>query len=117
MRWYYAQARLQAGQSPTMHTRDSRTYLHGCDSVTVGTGNDSKRLKGRLGQHYELKTEVLGPPAQDKQQVKGLNGITTWEVVGAEYGADPRHAELCIKEVDLEYANGVSSPGAKEEGR
>ena len=35
---------------------------------------------------------------------------------GIKYEADPRHAEIVIDEVGLEDAEGVGSPGTKEEG-
>ena len=40
-----------------------------------------------------------------------------WTDQGVKYEADPRHAELIIKDLVLEKAKGVSSPGTKEEGR
>ena len=69
-----------------------------------------------MGKHYELKTQFLGPDAQDEKQVKVLNRILTWTTQGISYEADPRHTEIAIDGLDFTSAKGVSSPGAKEEG-
>ena len=57
--------------------RGLRTYVHGDDFVTVGQGRDLKWSKDGLEKHYELKTQFLGPDAQDDKQVKILNRILT----------------------------------------
>ena len=36
---------------------------------------------------------------------------------GIKYEADRRHAELIIKELELDKNKGVTTPGTKEEGR
>ena len=96
--------------------RNLRTYIHGDDFVTSGSDGDLKWLKANLEKHYELKTEILGPDREDKKQVKILNRIVSWTDEGLTYEADPRHAEIVIKELDLTKAKGVCSPGTKDEG-
>ena len=71
-------------------------------------------MKKGLEQDYELKTEVLGPTAEDTKQVKVLNRIPTWTCI--EYEADPRHAGLVVKELKLTESKGVVRPGTKDEG-
>ena len=88
--------------------RQLRTYIHGDGFVTIGKEEDLAWLKQGLEKHYEIKTEVLGPSGNDKQQVKVLNRIITWTDTGIEYEADPRHVELILKELHLKDAKGDS---------
>jgi len=96
--------------------RSRRTYVHGDDYVTVGKDADLKWLRKKLEAKYEIKTQVLGPEKEDSQQVKILNRILTLTNKGVEYEADPRHAEIVIKELGLTDAKGVVTPGTKDEG-
>ena len=41
----------------------------------------------------------------------------SWGSKGVEYEADPRHAEIAIRELGLADARHVTTPGIKEEGR
>ena len=93
-----------------------RCYIHGDDFVTVGTDKELKWMKQELEKAYELKTQVLGPSKEDLQQVRALNRIMTWKSHGISYEADPRHAEIVIKELGLSDAKGVVTLGTKEEG-
>ena len=74
-------------------------------------------MKKELEKIYELKTHVLGPGENDEKQVKVLNRIVTWTDQGVQYEADPRHAEIVIKQLGLENAKGLITPGTKEEVR
>ena len=40
-----------------------------------------------------------------------------WTEQGIKYEADPRHAEIIIKDLNLDKAKSVTTPGTKEEGR
>ena len=73
-------------------------------------------MKHELEKSYEIKTQLLGPGKEDLQQVRVLNRILTWGPNGISYEADPRHAEIVIKELGLTEAKGVFTPGTKEEG-
>ena len=73
-------------------------------------------MKGEFEKAYEIKTQVLGPEKEDLQQVRVLNRILTWKSDGISYEADPRHAEIVVKELGLTEAKGVVTPGTKEEG-
>ena len=97
--------------------RNIRTYIHGDDFVSVASDDNLKWLKQQIERKYELKTQVLGPGKEDFQEVKVLNRILRWANSGVTYEADPRHAELIIKDLSLEKAKSVTTPGTKEEGR
>ncbi len=47
--------------------------------------------------------------------MKMLNRIVRYTEEGIEYEADPRHAELVVKMMKMEEANGVMTPGEKTE--
>ncbi len=47
--------------------------------------------------------------------MKMLNRIVRYVEEGIEYEADPRHAELVVKMMKMEEANGVMTPGEKTE--
>ena len=42
-----------------------------------------------------------------------MNKIVRWTPAGIELEADPRHAEIVIRELGLEQAKPVTTPGAK----
>lgn len=46
-----------------------------------------------------------------------LNRILTWGDKGVGYEADPRHAEITIRDLGFSVAKAVTTPGTKEEGR
>eukprot|EP00973_Karenia_brevis_P069165 9616190-Karenia_brevis.AAC.1 len=61
-----------------------------------------------LKQKYELRIEgCIGPEAQDDTEMTVLNRILRFnkEDGSVEYEAAPRHAELMIREMQLETAN------------
>lgn len=93
-----------------------KDYIHGDDYVSVGKPEDLQWMKVGLDRSYKLKTQTLGPAEEPLRQVNVLNRIISWTKEGIEYEADPRHAELVIKDLGLEDANGVVTPGPKDEG-
>ena len=46
-----------------------------------------------------------------------LNRIIRWTEAGLRIEADPRHVEILIKEMGLEEANSVNTPGVKDRER
>jgi hypothetical protein len=66
---------------------------------------------------YKLKVETLSGDIGDVQEVRILNKIVRWTPSGVELEADPRHAELVIKALELENAKPCKTPGIKEESR
>ena len=88
------------GKAPpcTFHQapRGLRTYVHGDVLVTVGKDRDPKWSKDGLEKHYALKTQSLGPDAQDEKQVDVLNRNLTWTTQGMSYEADWMTANCLI---------------------
>ena len=99
-------------------SRGIRTYVHGDDYVSIGMPEQLSWLKAQLEKRYIVKTQALGPGEENQQQIKILNWLVTWhEKDGIKYDADPRHVEIILKQLHLEDAKPVTTPGTKEEGR
>ena len=90
--------------------------MHGDDFTSTGREADLRWLDGELRKRLDIKTELLGPdPARHKQQVRVLNRVITWQEDGLIYEADQRHVEILIRELNLEHAKAVATPGTREE--
>ena len=74
-------------------------------------------MEKRLQEKYQIKTRWLGPKETHEQEVRIVNRIVSWTEAGITYEADPRHAELMIKESQLVDGKGVVTPGTHDEGR
>ena len=66
---------------------------------------------------YKLKTEIIGRGEGLSSEIRVLNKIVRMTDSGVELEADPRHAELVIKELGLEDAKAVNVPCAKEDSK
>ena len=55
----------------------------------------------------------LGDGAQDLRQARILNRVVTWEAWGIQYEPDPRHAEVLVRELDIQSKEKVATPGIK----
>ena len=92
--------------------------VHGDDYVSIGTASELKWMQQCLETKYQVKTQLLGPSEEHMKQIKIPNRVVTWESgKGLVYEADPRHVEIIIKQLELEQAKPVATPGTKEEGR
>ena len=99
-------------------SRGIRTYVHGDDYVSTGKPQDLKWMRAQLEGRYTVKTQTLGPGPDNQQQIKILNRMVTWsDEEGLTYEADPRHVEIRLKQLKMEDAKPVTTPGTKEEGR
>ena len=58
---------------------------------------------------------MLGPEKRHLQEVRVFNRVLTWTATGITYEADPRHAEIIIRELGLETCKPVTTPGARED--
>lgn len=57
----------------------------------------------------------LGPYPTDGKSIQILNRILTWTKRGLVYEPDQRHAELIVREVGVEDARALVTPGIKVE--
>ena len=85
--------------------------------MAVGPDQRLDNIKTTLSDKYKIKVEQLGHGKDQMAEIRILNKVVrmTWE--GIELEADPRHAELVIKELGLENARPFLVPGAKTESK
>ena len=58
---------------------------------------------------------MLGPDDSHEKELRVLNRVLTWTELGVVYEADQRHAEILVKELGLEAARSVTTPGCRED--
>ena len=92
---------------------DVMIMVHGDDFVAVGEPEFLKKTEASLREKYKIKTETLGLADGDVKEVKILNKIVRVTKDGVELEADPRHAELVIRELGLENCKPSKVPGVK----
>ena len=71
-------------------------------------------LKDTIHKSFEIKFDVLGPGAREKQEARILNRVVRWTRDGLEYEADQRHADAIVEEMGLKDARAVHTPGVSE---
>ena len=92
--------------------------VHGDDFTVTGPDKDLKWFQEQMSAKYEVKTAFLGPDCGQEKEIRVLNRTLRWTDTGIEYEADQRHAELIVREMAMETAKPVSTPGltdSKEE--
>lgn len=98
--------------------RGIRTIVHGDDYVSTGKQEHLTWMQQQFEKKYTVKTRTLGPGKDHVKQINILNRIGTWDNTnGIRYEADPRHAEIILKQLQLEEAKIASSPRTKDAGR
>ena len=97
--------------------RGIKALVHGDDYVAVGEPEGLRWMKTEVGKRFEIKTKVFGPDKAkgEQSEVSMLGRILEWHRDGVTYEADPRHAEKIVRELGLEHAKGLSTPGVKPE--
>ena len=97
--------------------RNLKVVVHGDDFFSNGSVKELWQLDQDLKKHFEMKTEMLGPnkEAGEVQEIRFLNRILAWHDEGISWEADPRHAEMVVKQLGLEGGRSAATPGAKEE--
>ena len=92
---------------------------HGDDFLVVGSISEIRWLEKEMEKEFEIKIKVLGPEVGCVQERTILNRTLRWNDAegNIEYEPDARRAEVLIKELGLEGANGLSVPGCEEQSR
>ena len=107
---------VQGKSSPCLffnRSLDVTIMVHGDDFVAIGNPKHLQATEDALRSKYKIKTETLGGCAGDKKEVKILNKIVRYTDDGLELEADPRHAELIVREFGLEGCRPSKTPGSK----
>ena len=94
------------------------TTVHGDDFSSTGREADLIWFKRELEKQCDIKTEFLGPsPGNHLQEIRILNRVLCWTASGLTYEADPRHAEILIKELNPWASKAVATPGSRDDTR
>ena len=91
--------------------------VHGDDFVAVGPKDNLVNTRKVLEEKYKLKVETLGTDKGQSPEMRILNKVVRWTSAGLELEADPRHAELVIKDLKLAGCKSSAVPGSKEEAK
>ena len=91
--------------------------VHGDDFTLLGNDHDLDWFETQVKEKFEVKLRGrLGPGVkkEEDQSIRILNRIIEWNKDGLWYEADQRHAEILVRELELE-GNRVKSevPGEK----
>ena len=77
--------------------------VHGDDFTALATREQCDCLVKSLKGQFEYKVYArLGSDADDDSNVRILNRIVTWTTEGVVYESDARHAEIVIKQLELQ---------------
>ena len=94
--------------------------VHGDDFVAVGDEKATKKLQASLEKAYKVKCEVLGDGAEEKKEIRVLNRIIRRVDTGFALEADPRYAEIIVRDLGLIGAKpqqAAGQQGGPQEGR
>ena len=97
------------------HEREISMTVHGDDFTACGSDLDLAWLSQKFRDKFEVKIRILGPDRKHEQEVRILNRVVRWTDSGLTYEPDQRHAEMVIRDLGLENAKIVTSPGTKED--
>ena len=78
---------------------DCSAMVHGDDFVAVGSKIATRKLQKVLEDAYKIKCEVLGDEQGEVNEIRVLNRIVRRDEKGFTTEADPRHAELAIRDL------------------
>ena len=108
---------VQGRSSPCLFKHETRgivTLVHGDDFVSAGTECDLQWLDQALKRKYAIKTTVIGEATHLKKELRVLNRILRWHVgKGVTLEADPRHAQILVKELEGDQGRQVTTPSVR----
>ena len=88
--------------------------VHGDDFTCLGTRADLEWYEGQMAEAFEIKVRGhLGESEGCEREIRVLNRILRLDEHGLYYEADPRHAELIVRALDIQA--GQATPGAKDD--
>ena len=96
--------------------KDVAVMVHADDFAAVGEPKYLAETEAALSKEYKIKTEMLGANEGDVKEIKVLNKIIRLTDSGLEPEADPRHAELVVRELGVENCRVSKVPGSKATG-
>ena len=94
---------------------DCSIMVHGDDFVAVGDEKSTQKLKKSLEAAYKVKCEILGGGKGKMSEIRVLNRVIRRDDQVLTLEADPRHAEIFVRDLCLENAKPSKLPCSKEE--
>ena len=96
------------------HERDIMVVVHGDDFTALGSCEDIAWYEDGLAAKFEIKRRGhIGEGPGCVTEMRILNRIVRLTDHGLRYEADPRHAEMLVKALDLTDSKSVLTPGVK----
>ena len=94
-------------------TEDISVLIHGDDFVATGSREDINQFRQEIAVRFTVKDNIVGSRSDlgELHETRVLNRIIRWTQKGWEYEADQRHAELIVREMGMESAKSVKTPG------
>ena len=94
--------------------KDIRAVVYGDDFTLLGAEEALDWFKAEIQLVYAIDFKArLGPEKNDQKSVRLLNRVIEWTAEGINIEGDQRHAEIIIKQLGLEEARSLSSPGER----
>ena len=85
--------------------------VHGDDSTSLGLDEGLDKLEEGLKTKFEIKVRGRMGEHHELKEMRILNRVVTLTESGLTYEADPRHAELLVR--NMAVSNSVGTPGVK----
>ena len=87
--------------------REMEMIVHGDDFIPEGVEEDLDCIIAEHSKKIKMKNRgTLGPDASAVREIMCLNRLIWWTTLSGnfsiEYEADPRHAEIAIKQLELD---------------
>ena len=93
--------------------REISVLVHGDDYFSSAHREHLDWLEKGLGEKYEIQTQRIGGSEGRDVEGKILNRVVRWTQAGYEVEADPRHAELVVKQLGVGSMKALSTPGVE----
>ena len=96
--------------------RNLHVVVNGDDFTCLGPKQDINWYEGELASRFEIKRRGhIGESDGCIPEIRILNRILRLTESGLRYEADPRHAEMLVRALDLQSSSSVLTPGVKED--
>lgn len=95
--------------------RQLSVAVRGDDFTSTGPKTQFRWFEELLNKAYECKHHWLGPDDDEGRSIRVLNRVICWDDECIAYEADSRHVEVVLKQLQLNEARSVSTPGTREE--
>ena len=97
------------------HPKGLAMTVHGNDFALTGGTKELLWCKKMFEAKFEITAKILGHEQGQESEIRVLNRIIRWEAAGVVYEPDQRHVEMIIRELGLESAGSVLTPGTRVE--